>query len=99
MRLLISKFLQFLTELSAHDMITAGIIVSYFLFLYLTLKVLVTQQQQMADDIPSLFFFFFFFFFFIFRENNIALDKVLFSTKNYLYFSSFLTKTYVVGTH
>ena len=29
----------------------------------------------------------------------IALDKVLFSTKKYLYFSYFLTKTYVVGTH
>ena len=30
---------------------------------------------------------------------NIALDKVLFSTKKYLYFSYFLTKTYVVGTY
>ena len=30
---------------------------------------------------------------------SIALDKALFSTKNYLYFSYFMTKTYVVGTH
>ena len=29
----------------------------------------------------------------------IALDKALFSTKKYLYFSYFSTKTYVVGTH
>ena len=29
----------------------------------------------------------------------IALDKALFSTKNYLYFSYFLTKTYVVSTY
>ena len=29
----------------------------------------------------------------------IALDKALFSTKKYLYFSYFLKKTYVVGTH
>ena len=28
--------------------------------------------------------------------HNIALDKVLFSTKKYLYFSNFSTKTYVV---
>ena len=31
--------------------------------------------------------------------HSTALDKVLFSTKRYLYFSYFLTKTYVVGTH
>ena len=30
---------------------------------------------------------------------GIALDKTLFSTKKYLYFSYFSTKTYVVGTH
>ena len=30
---------------------------------------------------------------------GIALDKVLFSTNKYLYFSYFSTKTYVVGTH
>ena len=29
----------------------------------------------------------------------IALDKGLFTTKKYLYFSYFSTKTYVVGTH
>ena len=29
----------------------------------------------------------------------IALDKALFSTKKYLYFSYFSTKTYVEGTH
>ena len=29
----------------------------------------------------------------------IALDKALFPTKKYLYFSYFLTKRYVVGTH
>ena len=29
----------------------------------------------------------------------IALDKVLFSTKKYLYFSYYSTKIYVVGTH
>ena len=29
----------------------------------------------------------------------IALDTALFSTKKYLYFSYFSTKTYVVGTH
>ena len=29
----------------------------------------------------------------------IALDKVLFSTQKYWYFSYFSTKTYVVGTH
>ena len=31
--------------------------------------------------------------------SSIALDKALFSTKKYLYFSYFLTKTYVAGTH
>ena len=31
--------------------------------------------------------------------DGIALDKVLFSTEKYLYFSYFSTKTYVVGTH
>ena len=30
---------------------------------------------------------------------RIALDGSFFSTKKYLYFSYFLTKTYVVGTH
>ena len=30
---------------------------------------------------------------------HIALDKALFSTKMYLYFSYFSMKTYVVGTH
>ena len=29
---------------------------------------------------------------------NIALDKVLFSIKNYRYFSYFSTKTFIVGT-
>ena len=29
----------------------------------------------------------------------ITLDKMLFSIKKYLYFSHFLIKTYVVGTH
>ena len=29
----------------------------------------------------------------------IALDKALFSSKRYLYFSYFSMKTYVVGTH
>ena len=29
----------------------------------------------------------------------IALDKALFSTKRYLYFSYFSMKTYAVGTH
>ena len=29
----------------------------------------------------------------------IAFDKVLFSTKKYLHFSYFSTKTYVVGAH
>ena len=33
------------------------------------------------------------------KKKTIALDKVLFSTKKYLYFSYFSTKTYVVGTH
>ena len=32
-------------------------------------------------------------------HRTIALDKVLFSTKKYLYFSYFSTKIYVVGTH
>ena len=30
---------------------------------------------------------------------NVALNKALFSTQKYLYFSYFSTKTYVVGTH
>ena len=30
---------------------------------------------------------------------HVALDKALFSSKKYLYFSYFSTKTYVVGTH
>ena len=30
---------------------------------------------------------------------SIALDKALFATKKYLYFSYFSTETYVVGTH
>ena len=30
---------------------------------------------------------------------HIALAKACFSAKKYLYFSYFLTKTYVVGTH
>ena len=29
----------------------------------------------------------------------IALDKALFSTKKYVYFSEYWAKTYVVGTH
>ena len=33
------------------------------------------------------------------KKNHIAHDKALFSTKKYLYFSYFSTKTYVVGTH
>ena len=33
------------------------------------------------------------------KDTIIALDKELFSTKKYLYFSYFTTKTYVVGTH
>ena len=34
-----------------------------------------------------------------FIAQSIALDKALFSTEKYLYFSYFSTKTYVVGTH
>ena len=33
------------------------------------------------------------------NDPDIVLDKALFSTKKYLYFSYFSTKTYVVGTH
>ena len=33
------------------------------------------------------------------KTKFIALDKALFSTKTYLYFSYFSTKTYVVDTH
>ena len=31
--------------------------------------------------------------------DTIALDKVLFSTKKFLYFSYYWMKTYIVGTH
>ena len=33
------------------------------------------------------------------KDTIIILDNALFSTKKYLYFSYFTTKTYVVGTH
>ena len=53
-------------------------------------------KQLVIYNSPSIRYMVFFFFFFY---PGIALDKVLFSTEKYLYFSYFSMKTYVMGTH